>query len=74
MFDRTEEEDVSMSPIIGPAEPSPAAAASDTGASIPMANLTVSAETLVVNGVEYTEEELARVIESVADPAPGWTL
>ena len=72
MFDLTEE-DVSDSPIIGPAEPSPAAA-SDTGASIPMANLTVSAETHVINGVEYTEEEIARVIASVADPTPEWKL
>jgi len=72
MFELTEE-DLMNSPEIGPAEPSPAAA-SDTGASIPMANLTVSAETHVINGVEYTEEELARVIESVADPTPEWKL
>ena len=72
MFELTEE-DVNKSPVIGPAEPSPAAA-SDTGATIPMANLTVSAETHIINGVEYTEEETARVIASVADPTPGWTL
>ena len=72
MFELTEE-DLMKSPEIGPAEPSPAAA-SDTGASIPMANLTVSAETHVINGVEYTEEELASAISSMQDPATEWKL
>ena len=72
MFELTEE-DLMNSPEIGPAEPSPAAA-SDTGASIPMANLTVSAETHVINGVEYTEEELAKAISSMPDPATEWKM
>ena len=72
MFELTEE-DLMDSPEIGPPEPSPAAA-SDTGASIPMANLTVSAETHVINGVEYTEEELAKVISSMPDPTTEWKM